>query len=147
MPVVIVATLFAAIHVREPAPPMDSSLIFARLQLFAVASLWVVALLIFWLKYATGATLADFGVVPEELISDIRLGILAFFAITPAVYAIQSALTRYWPELAVPDPIPLLLLGLVLGTLYCRTHRIVPSIVLHSMFNTIGVLSVIAGSH
>ena len=34
-----------------------------------------------------------------------------------------------------PDPIPLFLLALILGYVYQRTHRIVPSIVTHALFN------------
>ena len=34
-----------------------------------------------------------------------------------------------------PDPIPLFLLALILGYVYQRTHRIVPSIVAHALFN------------
>jgi hypothetical protein len=34
-----------------------------------------------------------------------------------------------------PEPIPLFFLALVLGYLYYRTHRIVPSIVAHAVFN------------
>jgi hypothetical protein len=34
-----------------------------------------------------------------------------------------------------PEPIPLFFLGLVLGYLYNRTHRIVPSMIAHAVFN------------
>lgn len=34
-----------------------------------------------------------------------------------------------------PEPVPLLILGLFLGYLYQRTHRIVPCIVCHAVFN------------
>jgi membrane protease YdiL (CAAX protease family) len=34
-----------------------------------------------------------------------------------------------------PDPIPLFLLALILGYVYQRTHRIVPSMVAHALFN------------
>ena len=34
-----------------------------------------------------------------------------------------------------PDPIPLFVLALILGYVYQRTHRIVPCIVLHMLFN------------
>jgi membrane protease YdiL (CAAX protease family) len=34
-----------------------------------------------------------------------------------------------------PEPVPLFLLGLVLGYLYQRTHRIIPGIVAHALFN------------
>ena len=35
-----------------------------------------------------------------------------------------------------PEPVPLFFLALVLGYLYQRTHRIVPSIVAHALFNS-----------
>jgi membrane protease YdiL (CAAX protease family) len=34
-----------------------------------------------------------------------------------------------------PEPVPIFLLGLVLGYIYQRTHRILPSIVAHALFN------------
>jgi membrane protease YdiL (CAAX protease family) len=34
-----------------------------------------------------------------------------------------------------PEPVPLLLLALVLGYVYQRTHRIVPCMVTHALFN------------
>ncbi len=36
-----------------------------------------------------------------------------------------------------PEPVPLFVLGLVLGYVYHRTHRIVPSIVAHALFNAL----------
>ncbi|MGD9635347.1 MAG: lysostaphin resistance A-like protein [Pirellulales bacterium] len=35
-----------------------------------------------------------------------------------------------------PEPVPLFLLGLILGYVYQRTHRIVPSMVAHALFNS-----------
>jgi membrane protease YdiL (CAAX protease family) len=34
-----------------------------------------------------------------------------------------------------PEPVPLFFLALILGYVYQRTHRIVPSIVAHALFN------------
>ena len=34
-----------------------------------------------------------------------------------------------------PEPVPIFMLGLALGFVYQRTHKIVPSIVAHSLFN------------
>jgi membrane protease YdiL (CAAX protease family) len=34
-----------------------------------------------------------------------------------------------------PEPVPIFLLGLVLGYVYQRTHRLIPSIVTHALFN------------
>jgi membrane protease YdiL (CAAX protease family) len=39
-----------------------------------------------------------------------------------------------------PDPIPLLLLALIMGYLYRQTHRVLPSIVLHMALNSCGLL-------
>ena len=44
-----------------------------------------------------------------------------------------------------PDPIPLFFLALVLGTLYHRTHRIAPSLVLHIAFNATAIALFFAG--
>jgi membrane protease YdiL (CAAX protease family) len=147
VPVAIVAMLFAAIHIRTPGPPEELSTVVLRLQSVAVASLLVVVVLVCWLKFAAGARLADFGIVPRKLAGDVRVGLLAFLAVTPPIYALLFAVGKILPKDAVADPIPLLFLGLALGVLYCRTHRIVPSIVLHAAFNTIGVLSTLAASH
>jgi len=38
------------------------------------------------------------------------------------------------------DPVPLVLLGVVLGYLYQRTHRIVPCITLHALFNAFSII-------
>jgi membrane protease YdiL (CAAX protease family) len=40
-----------------------------------------------------------------------------------------------------PEPIPIFLLSLILGYVYQRTHRIVPSIVAHALFNLLTVIS------
>lgn len=48
-----------------------------------------------------------------------------------------------------PEPLPIFLLGLVLGYLYQRTHRIVPSMVTHALFNsfTMFILWLLVRSH
>ena len=39
-----------------------------------------------------------------------------------------------------PEPVPLFLLALVLGYLYQRTHRIIPGIVAHALFNLFSMI-------
>jgi membrane protease YdiL (CAAX protease family) len=39
-----------------------------------------------------------------------------------------------------PEPVPLFLLALVLGHLYQRTHRIIPGIVAHALFNLFSMI-------
>ena len=47
----------------------------------------------------------------------------------------QLAAVRARPRRLRPGPVPLFLLALILGYVYQRTHRIVPSIVTHALFN------------
>ena len=48
-----------------------------------------------------------------------------------------------------PEPVPIFLLGLVLGYVYQRTHRIIPSMVTHALFNsfTMFILWLLVRSH
>jgi membrane protease YdiL (CAAX protease family) len=39
-----------------------------------------------------------------------------------------------------PEPVPLFILGLVLGYVYQRTHRILPGIITHALFNLFTVI-------
>ncbi|MEX0642882.1 MAG: CPBP family intramembrane glutamic endopeptidase [Pirellulales bacterium] len=40
-----------------------------------------------------------------------------------------------------PEPVPLFFLALILGYVYQRTHRIVPCIVMHALFNLVSVIA------
>ena len=62
------------------------------------------------------------------------------------VYAVMIDVKELLPDIAVADPIPILFLAMALGILYYRTHRIVPSLVLHMAFNAAGVFMAIAAS-
>jgi membrane protease YdiL (CAAX protease family) len=146
VPLMSTAILFAAIHIRKPEPLMALSTILVLLCIQAVTSLLTVAVSICWLKFVVGATLADFGVVPQKLAADVRLGLLTLAAVAAPVYAIMAAAKEWLPKTIVPDPIPLLFLAVALGTLYYRTHRIIPSLVLHAAFNAIGVIMAIAAN-
>ena len=92
------------------------------------------------LRAQRGATAADFGWAPKKLAGDAGLGLLAFVAVAPAVFSMQwlfqELLNHLFPLAKVAaDPLPLFYFALVLGTLYYRTHRIVPSIVTHAALN------------
>lgn len=155
MPVGTVALLFAAIHYRGAGTQPDASTVLSLLQLFAVSSLMIVVFSVWWLRNSAGATLSDLGIVRDKVASDVRLGLLSFLAVMPPVYGIMLganvALDVLMPgkgvhERLAADPLPLFFLGLALGILYYRTHRIVPSIVLHSAFNTVGVALALVAS-
>jgi len=146
MPVMTVAFLFAAMHIRTPEPRTDLPVVVFALSVYSVSSLLTVAASVCWLRFVARATLADFGIVPSKLAGDIRIGLLAFLAVTVPVYAVMIDVKELLPDIAVADPIPILFLAMALGMLYYRTHRIVPSLVLHSAFNAVGVFMAIATS-
>jgi membrane protease YdiL (CAAX protease family) len=143
VPVGLTSLAFAALHIRGAAQLESVSTTVFLLSIQAAAGLLTLAVAVCWLKFAVGATAADFGIVPSKLASDVRLGLLAFPAIIVPVYAINIVLLAARELLqmnVVIDPLPLLLLAVVLGTLYYRTHRILPCIVLHMAFNAVAVI-------
>lgn len=135
----ISSILFALLHYREPAPPMDLRRIVLGMGVQAVMSLVTLAIAVVLLRFRTGATLEDLGIVPRMAGKDVKLGLATFFAVFPFVYLVNFVAHTLLPADVVADPIPILFLALALGTLYCRTHRIVPAIVLHMAFNASGV--------
>jgi membrane protease YdiL (CAAX protease family) len=140
IPIGVTALLFAAMHFRTAMPRMELDTLIFLICVRAVACLLAVGLTLAWVRLASEATWADLGLVPQKLPSDLALGLLAFLVVTVPVYMVLFATKFFFPENAVVDPIPLFLLAVVLGGLYYRTHRIMPSVVLHTSFNAVGVL-------
>ena len=141
-PIMISSLLFAATHFRLATPPADPD----RLRMAFVVqmgwSLLAVAYAIAWLRFRTpDLTAADLGIDPPRVKSDIGLGLVAFLAVACPIYLLQFVLTSLWPNM-VPDPVPLFFFALVLGFLYYRTHRLLPSIVLHMALNGASLLMV-----
>ncbi len=135
LPIFISSLLFAALHFRpsEPAQPLEQ-LVFL-LVMWQVSSLLVFILAAGLLRFRSGATLKDFGIVPGKLLPDVRLGLVAYVAVCPPVYLLMFLVKSVAPETWVVDPFPLFFFAIALGFLYFRTHRIVPSIVTHAAFN------------
>lgn len=140
MPVALAAILFAGLHFRTPSPRLDPDAIVFLIGVRTAANLLTIGIMLCWIRLATGATLADFGISPSKWKTDIKLGMAAFLVVTIPVYVLLILLQNLLPENSVVDPLPLLLLAVVLGGLYYRTHRIMPSIVLHMAFNAAGVI-------
>lgn len=134
-PILIVSTVFAMMHFRMAAktPPIES--IRWQMTVHALSATIAVIFLLFWLRLVRGARLSDFGIVPREIPRDILRGLVAFFAIAAPVYACQIAAASVIPKDFAPDPIPLFVFSIVLGTVWCRTHRLIPSIVMHMSLN------------
>ncbi len=134
-PILASSLLFAALHFRlgEKAPPPLAAIVIAD----AVAKLLAMAGIIMLLRVQRGARAVDFGWVPQKLAADAGLGLLASLAVIPVVFLMQWLCQNYLFPLTkvAADPLPLFFFALVLGTIYYRTHRIVPSIVTHAALN------------
>jgi len=138
-PVLLASVFFAAMHVRPPEQRLASDLILFLLICQTVASLVILPLAILVLRVGCGATWADMGVVPAHILHDAGVGLLACLAFTGPIYLLFIGARLVVPEGLVPDPIALVPLAVVLGTLYYRTHRVVAPIVMHMTFNAAGM--------
>jgi membrane protease YdiL (CAAX protease family) len=140
LPVVVSSLLFAMAHVR--VDPKQYGVDFLRFMMIALAvgALATVAFALALARLARGATAADLGFVRAKILPDVGLGLAAFGGIAAPLFAVQLMLGRLLPSYVAADPFTLFPFALVLGTLYCRTHRIVPAIVLHAALNTTSLI-------
>jgi membrane protease YdiL (CAAX protease family) len=136
LPIVLSSLLFAWPHFRSESPAAEESNLILIMSVTGLVSLLVFAFSLVWLHRHSGATARDFGWDAERFWGDVVLGFSAFLAVAVPIYALQIDLATYiLPEKYAPDPITLFFFAVVLGLLYYRTHRIVPSIVLHALLN------------
>jgi membrane protease YdiL (CAAX protease family) len=135
-PIVLTSLLFARLHFRVDTPPINLRFLLFVLAGDAGARLLTSVFAVAWLRWHVSATAADLGWTPKNTPGDLKLGLVTFMAVAAPVYAVQKIAFRYLlPAYIAPDPLPLFFFALVLGALYYRTHRILPSIVLHAALN------------
>jgi membrane protease YdiL (CAAX protease family) len=137
LPMLLVSALFAAVHFRKEAPPGNVDALLAQFVLNGVAELLTVAFAVGYLQFRTGATAADLGFIHEKLPRDLALGLAAIALCIPLLIFIQFATASILPKTTAADPVTLFFFAAVMGTIYFRTHRIVPSIVMHVAFNAV----------
>lgn len=136
--VVVTSAFFAALHYREPS---EVSVPVVRTAMWSMmcANLATIVLGVVYLRLRAGATWSDLGLERGHVVGDLRLGLLTFLAAAIPIYGIQAALVTLLPDV-VPDPVTILLLAMLFGTLYLRTHRILPSIAMHVGLNATSTL-------
>jgi membrane protease YdiL (CAAX protease family) len=135
IPVVITSLIFAALHFRSAGEAVNPRWLLHALVRGMASSVLTVGFAVALVRLRVGATAADLGFSRARFWSDVRLGLLAFVAVAIPVYLAQLVLTAILPESLAPDPITMVFFAVVLGLLYHRTHRIVPSIALHMALN------------
>jgi membrane protease YdiL (CAAX protease family) len=135
LPVLFSSLAFALPHSREAGLPPGADTIFHAMVCGMLANLATMGFALALAQVRTGATPVDLGLRRSELLHDLGLGLAAALAVVPWVYVLQLFLAAVLPERVSPDPYTLVPFAMVLGLLYYRTHRIVPSIVLHMALN------------
>ncbi len=140
VPILLTAVLFASLHFRTVQPKLEPDKIVNMLIQVAVWDLVILAAGVALLRFRRGATLADFGVAPQKIVSDLGLGVATFLAIAAPIYLLQGALHILLGDIIAPDPITLVFFAIALGLLYFRTHRIVGPIALHMALNGTSLL-------
>ena len=130
---------FAWTHCRRPETPPGPDVILHGLACQMFANIATLGFALALVSVRAGATPVDLGFSRKELVRDIGLGLGAALAVVPWIYAINILFAQLVPEGVPADPYTLVLFAAVLGLLYYRTHRIVPSIVLHAALNAASV--------
>jgi len=77
--------------IADSTPQQTALLILAD----GTSRLFIMPVLLMLMAARTGATSKDFGLVPSKLISDVRLGFVAFTMLLPIVFLIQAILTQF----------------------------------------------------
>jgi membrane protease YdiL (CAAX protease family) len=135
IPILATSLAFASLHFREAGPAVNPRLLLHAVVRGMASNVLTAGFALALVRIRVGATAADLGFSRARFWSDVRLGLLAFLAVAAPVYLLQFVLTAVLPDWLAPDPITMLLFAFVLGVLYYRTHRIVPSIALHMALN------------
>jgi membrane protease YdiL (CAAX protease family) len=135
IPVLGSSLAFALLHSRKAGLPPSAEALFHILVCSAIVKLVTMVFAFLLVRFRTGATWVDLGFRRSGLARDVGLGLGAALAVVPWIYVLQWSLAHLLPESISPDPFTLVPFAMVLGLLYFRTHRIVPSIVLHVALN------------
>jgi membrane protease YdiL (CAAX protease family) len=139
-PVLLSALAFASVHLRGPAKGISLENLLAAVLANNLASLATLAFAVLLLHFRAGTTARDVGWVRGRLLADVGLGVLGFLAVAGPVFLVHFAavaLFQRWGIQYSPDPLALFPFALALGTIYFRTHRIVPVIVAHASLNAV----------
>ncbi|MDO4557437.1 MAG: CPBP family glutamic-type intramembrane protease, partial [Planctomycetia bacterium] len=129
--------IFALLHVR-PAhmPDVRPGLSLETVQI--LIQILTIILILVILRCGFNADLNDCGLDPGPggrfLVQDLRIGLIASAMFIVPLFLTQAMvghLFRIYQCPIAPDPVAIFLLAIVLGTLFIRTRRLLPCIVLH----------------
>lgn len=138
--ILVTTLIFSSLHARSvestPAPEKIAQLLAERSVAYSI-----------FLVLVTGYCVLRDPLTPYRLglrrgmfWRDCLLGLEWFAATAFFIYGTQAVFTVLLPEYVVADPVSILLVGLIVGVLFARTGRILPSIVFHISLNSTSLI-------
>jgi len=140
MSVVMSASVFALLHARSTENVPDPETI--RLILWARTLAYALFLAFFsvFISRRASSLWRQLGLSRTRIFPDVALGLGWFAAAALPIYGLQFFLSSIVPESIVVDPLTILIVGVILGVLYARTGRLLPSIAFHMSLNLTSLL-------
>ncbi|MGB9687623.1 type II CAAX prenyl endopeptidase Rce1 family protein [Thermogutta sp.] len=138
--VILSASVFALLHARStdnvPDPETIRVLLWGRTFAYAL----FLACFFAFVAQRSPHLWRQLGLLRTSVLSDVALGLGWFTAAALPIYGLQFFLSTIVPENIVVDPLTILGVGIMLGTLYARTGRLLPSVVFHMSLNLTSLL-------
>jgi membrane protease YdiL (CAAX protease family) len=135
IPIAVTSLVFASLHYRAESREIpETNLVLSMFGLAAV-SIATFVFAIVWIALRHRVSAREFGWDARKWPDDLGIGACAYFAMALPIYAMQIAFSLVLPSGIAPDPIVLFFFAVVLGALYFRTSRALPSIVMHMLLN------------
>lgn len=140
--VLVVAILFAALHLHSANTSMSIESLWRSLVVACFSQTLFVVLGIFYLIKTKRLTRQSISRTLVFFRKDARRA-ATWWWIIPLVFGVQLLLITFFPDTQFP-PIPLFPLAVALGVLALQTNRIAASIFLHATFNATSFLMMLA---
>lgn len=135
MPVAVVTLMFAMAHYRPhqaiPSQEVIKTLVARQGIAYLLLLVIVMAVIVARKPSRRLALLFD----RRWLLNDLALGAGWFMATLVPLYLVQGFVKSALPQQALADPLTMVLVGAILGTLFARTGRLTGSIVYHILLN------------
>ncbi len=141
VPIGLSSLAFAMSHFHVAATPLNPRYLLFLVMGNGLVSIATTVFAVLLLQLKNGATASDLGFVGNKVVQDTALGLASAAAVVLPILILQAVATAVLPEWMAPDPLTLFCFAVVLGLLYCRTHRVVASIVLHMSLNATSLLA------
>lgn len=135
--IVLQALFFAFIHIRSPEGVTDIeklNRILAGVGAMVISHILLTLFILAWLRRVRHAEWRDLGFTRQGLIRGIFKGIGLFLLACPFMIAASRFVQAVMPQ-AVPDPAPIFVLALGLGTLFLRTKQFAANLAMHVSLN------------